>query len=222
MDELEARLTAEERALLDGLNSPPRIQAFLDSIPYSTDSIYRSPLRVLRERVAHCFDGALFAAAALRRIGYPPLIVEMLPNERDDDHLLAVYKKDRCWGAVAKSNFVGLRYREPVYRSLRELIMSYFEVFFNALGEKTLRGSTLPLNLSAFDRLHWTVSDEAAEQIAARLDRVRRVAVLTPTMIEGLSLADERSLKAGLLGAVEAGLFRVERRGFLVCERPQG
>lgn len=222
MDELEARLTARERTLLDGLNSPPRIQAFLDSIAYSTEPIYRSPLRVLRERVAHCFDGALFAAAALRRISYPPLIVEMLPNERDDDHLLAVYRKDRCWGAVAKSNFVGLRYREPVYRSLRELIMSYFEVFFNAVGEKTLRGYTLPLNLTAFDRLHWTVNDEAAEQIAARLDRVRRVAVLTPAMIEGLSLVDERSLKAGLLGAVEAGLFRVEQRDPHACERSRG
>jgi len=222
VDELEARLTAEERTLLDGLNSPARIQAFLDSIAYSTEPIYRCPLRVLRERVAHCFDGALFAAAALRRIGHPPLIVEMLPNERDDDHLLAVYKKDGHWGAVAKSNFVGLRYREPVYRSLRELIMSYFEVFFNAVGEKTLRGYTLPLNLAAFDRLHWTVADEAAEQIAARLDRVRRVAVLTPAMIEGLSLADARSLKAGLLGAVEAGLFRVEKENPGDCERSRG
>lgn len=212
-DELEARLTAEERTLLDGLTTPARIQAFLDSIAYSTEPIYRCPLRVLRERVAHCFDGALFAAATLRRIGHPPLILEMLPNERDDDHLLAVYKKDRHWGAVAKSNFVGLRYREPVYRSLRELIMSYFEVFFNAVGEKTLRGYTLPLNLAAFDRLRWTVADEAAEQIAARLDRVRRVSVLTPAMIEGLSLADERSLKAGLLGAVEAGLFRIKEPG---------
>ena len=211
VDVLERLLTVEERALLGSLSSPARIQAFLDSIPYSTEPIYRSPLRVLRERVAHCFDGALFAAAALRRLGHPPLIVEMLPNARDDDHLLAVYKQDRHWGAVAKSNFVGLRYREPVYRSLRELIMSYFEVFFNAVGEKTLRGYTLPVNLAAFDRVHWMVSDEAAGRIAERLDRARRMPVLAPAMINGLSLADERSLRAGLLDAVEAGLYKVEK-----------
>lgn len=211
VDVLESLSTVEERALLGSLSSPARIQAFLDSIPYSTDPIYRSPLRVLRERVAHCFDGALFAAAALRRLGHPPLIVEMLPNARDDDHLLAVYKQDRHWGAVAKSNFVGLRYREPVYRSLRELIMSYFEVFFNAVGEKTLRGYTLPVNLATFDRVHWMVSDEGAERIAERLDRARRMPVLTPAMISGLSLADERSLRAGLLDAVEAGLYKVEK-----------
>ena len=131
-------MSPSERQLLSGLESPAAIQAFLNTIPYSEDHFYRCPLRVLRERKGHCFDGALFAAMALRRIGYPPLILELIPNERDDDHILALFKQDGCWGAVAQSNFTGLRYREPVYRSLRELVMSYFEDFFNSVGEKTL------------------------------------------------------------------------------------
>ncbi|MFH1212857.1 MAG: hypothetical protein V1681_02115, partial [Candidatus Neomarinimicrobiota bacterium] len=152
VQEFDKRLTAAELALLDGLDSPLKIQVFLDETPYSTEPIYRSPLSVLRDRKAHCFDGALFAAAALRRLSYPPLILEMLPNKRDDDHLLALYQKDGFWGAVAKSNFTGLRSREPIHRTLRELILSYFEDFFNIASEKTLRGYTLPLNLTTCDR----------------------------------------------------------------------
>jgi len=127
----ERMLADTERGMISGLTSPARIQAFLDDIAYSTDDFYRCPLRVLRERTAHCFDGAVFAAAALRRLGHPPLILDLLSNGRDDEHLLALFKVDGHWGAVAKSNFVGLRFREPVYRSLRELAMSYFEQYYN-------------------------------------------------------------------------------------------
>ncbi|MBC7264833.1 MAG: hypothetical protein H5T64_10840 [Chloroflexi bacterium] len=205
-------MTEPERELLAGLTSPIRIQVFLDELPYSTDAIYRCPLRVLRERVAHCFDGALFAAAALRRLGHPPLILELLPNGRDDDHLVALYKCDGHWGAVAKSNVVGLRFREPVYRTLRELVMSYFEQYFNVEGEKTLRGYTMPLNLKVFDKYNWMVSDEPLERIAQRLDQMRRVSILTPSMAAKLAPVDERSLQAGLLGANEAGLFKPPRK----------
>ncbi|MBI4881426.1 MAG: hypothetical protein HY812_17455 [Planctomycetes bacterium] len=190
------------------MKSPGEIQAFLDGAPYSTEAIYRCPLRVLRERVAHCFDGALFAAAMLRRLGHAPLIVDLLPNDRDDDHLLALYKRDRHWGAVAKSNFVGLRFREPVFRTLRELVMSYFEHYYNVAGEKTLRGCTVPLNLKAFDRLGWMSRDEPLEAIAARLDQIRRVSVVTEAMAAGLLPVDRRSYDAGMLGVDEAGLYR--------------
>jgi len=201
-------LTATELAVMNGLDSPLKIQTFLNETPYSTEAIYRSPLTVLRDRRAHCFDGALFAAAALRRLGYPPLIVEMLPNERDDDHLLAVYKRDNYWGAVAKSNFVGLRYREPIHRTLRELLLSYFEDYFNIAGEKTLRGYTLPLNLVTCDRWNWMTDDEHLDEIANRLDRQRRVTLLTPAMEQNLAPVDPRTLKAGLLGADQEGLYK--------------
>ena len=205
-------LSKTERTLMAKLNSPSGIQAFLDGFAYSTEEVYRCPLRVLRERIAHCFDGALFAAAALRRIGFPPLLLEMLPNDRDDDHMLAPYKMNGHWGAVAKSNFVGLRFREAIYRTLRELVLSYFEQYYNVEREKTLRGYTAPLNLKAFDRFNWMVSDEPLEQIATRLGEIRKTSVVAPQMIAKLSLVDPRSYQAGLLGAVEGGLYRPSRR----------
>jgi hypothetical protein len=209
----DQHLTLSERQILGRLTTPGKIQTFLDELAYSTEKTYRCPLRVLRERVAHCYDGALFAAAMLRRLGYPPLILEMLPNRRDDDHLLAPFKQDGHWGAVGKSNFVGLRYREPVYRTLRELIMSYFEQFYNLEREKTLRGYTLPMNLRAFDRTGWMVKDEPLDWIAEKLDRMRRVRVLTPRMVKRLSPLDARAYQAGLLGTNPRGLYRPSPRG---------
>jgi hypothetical protein len=211
--DLDRRLTPAERRLFASLKTPPRVQAFLDSLDYSTDPVYRSPLRVIRERTAHCFDAAVLAAAALRRAGHPPLILELVPNAHDDDHLLALFKRNDHWGAVAKSNFSGLRYREPVYRTLRELALSFFEQYYNVARRKTLRGYTLPLNLGSFDRDGWTVRDEPLWAIADRLDRQRRVVVATPRMAAGFSPVDERSYRAGLLGSVIAGLYRPQGKG---------
>lgn len=204
----EKALNNQELKTMSKLNSPNKIQAFLDAIPYSSESIYRCPLQVLRDRVANCFDGALFAAAALRQIGFPPLILDMIPDSRDDDHVLALYKQDGHWGAIAKSNFVGLRFREPIHRNLRELVLSYFDQYYNIKREKTLRGYTLPLNLKTFDKFDWMVSDKSMERIAQRLDEIRRFFLLTPKMIAGLSTVDERLYKAGLQGTNEAGLFK--------------
>ncbi|MBI4732028.1 MAG: hypothetical protein HY781_07880 [Chloroflexi bacterium] len=209
LNKFETQLSPDERKLLDGLNSPTKIQSFLNGIPYSADEFYRCPLRVLRERKAHCFDGALFAAMALRRIGRPPLILELIPNARDDDHILALFKKNDHWGAVAQSNFTGLRYREPVYRSLRELVMSYFEDFFNTAGEKTLVGYRGPINLKVFDDLDWMSSDAGLERLSTLIDRYRIQPVITDEMAASLTPVDERSLHAGLMGANEAGLFKI-------------
>ncbi len=208
VEAFEQSLSQSERQVMAQLTTPQDIQAFLDEVPYSAEATDRCPLRVLRERIAHCLDGALFGAAALRRLGYPPLIVDMLPRARDDDHVLALYKQEGHWGAVAKSNYAGLRFREPVYRTLRELVMSYFEHYYNVRREKTLSSYTMPLNLKMFDKLNWMVSDEPLETIVQRLDKMRRVPVLTETMIARLSPVDERSYQAGLLGANEAGLYK--------------
>lgn len=204
--------TPEQLGIFDRLRSPAAIQDFLLALPYSAEERYRSPRSVLTDRVAHCFDGCLFAAAALRYLGYPPLIVELLPTDRDDDHLIAVYKKRRAWGAVAKSNFAGLTYREPIYRNLRELVISYFEQYYNVAREKTLRGYTVPLNLARFDPLHWIGSDDNLDAIAEKLDHVRKVRLITPAQARELSPLDERSYQAGLLGANAEGLFKPEAR----------
>jgi len=207
-NDLESPFKKDELNLIRSFASPRKIQDFLDETPYSADEFYRCPLRVIRDRKAHCFDGAVFAAAMLRRIGYPPLILELLPNARDDDHLLAVYKINGFWGAVGQSNFSGLRFREPIYHTLRELVMSYFEQFYNVVREKTLRGYGLPMNLARYDALGWEIQDEPLDQIAKDLDRQRHFSLLTPEQEAHLSLLDERSTKAGLSGSVDAGLWK--------------
>lgn len=201
-------LTGSERRLLARLSCPVRIQAFLDDLTYSHEDSYRCPLRVLRDRKAHCYDGAVFAAAALARLGYPPLVVNLFPKTRDDDeHLLAIYRQHGAWGAVAKSNFVGLRFREPIHRTLRELVISYFEHYYNLAREKTLRSYTRPLNLTAFDRQQWLTRDETMDLIADRLSAMRRMPLMERSMIAGLSAMDERSYQGGLWGADLSGLY---------------
>jgi hypothetical protein len=204
------RLRISDRKILDGLNTPFKIQSFLDTLHYSEDEFYRCPMRVLRDRKAHCFDGGLFAAMALRRLGHPPLILELIPNGRDDDHILALFKQAGHWGAVAQSNFTGLRFREPVYRTLRELVMSYFEDYFNAAGEKTLAAYRGPINLRIFDRLDWMSSDAGLESLASAMDRYRILPVLSKEMSAGLSPVDDLSLRAGMLGTNQAGLFKIK------------
>lgn len=212
VETFDQALTKVERKVMARLSSPIKIQAFLDELPYSAEKIYRCPLRVLRDRTAHCFDGALFAAAALRRLGHPPLVLEMIPNDRDDVHLLALRKHERYWGAVAKSNFVWLRFREPIYRTLRELVLSYFEQYYNVQREKTLRGYTVPLNLKTFDKFNWMVSDDHLERIAQRLDEIRKVPLIKEQMSANLSLVDRRSYQAGMFGVNKAGLYKLPRK----------
>jgi len=206
---LEECLSPDRLRILADLDSPYRIQAFLDALPYADEKFNRCPLRVLQDGRANCFDGALFAAAALRRLGHPPVIVDLLAAPgTDDDHTIAIYRRDGFLGAVAKSNCVGLRFREPVYRSLRELVMSYFEFYFNVEGEKTLREYTSPLNLKSFDYLDWTCCDEGLEPIIRHLGTLRRFPVITPQMAAALSPVDARTYEAGFLGANPAGLYR--------------
>jgi hypothetical protein len=208
-NQFEAQLTDAQRALLDGLATPATIQAYLDSIPYAPENRNRCPLNVLRDRRAHCLDGALFAAMALLRIGQPPVVIDLLPEPgTDDDHVLAIYKCNGHFGAIAKSNYAGLRFREAVYRTLRELVMSYFEVFYNVQGAKTLRSYTRPLNLRVFDALNWTVDDGGADAIETRLKALCRFPLLTPALEAVLTPVDARSYEAGMLGTNLAGLYQ--------------
>jgi len=118
----------EEIKFLKTLNSPVKIQDFLDSIAYNHHEDSKSPRYVMKHSNAHCLEGAVFAAACLKNLGFSPLIVD-LRAVNDDDHLIAVYKVNNGWGAIAKSNFTTLRFREPFYRTLRELCMSYFDFY---------------------------------------------------------------------------------------------
>jgi hypothetical protein len=209
LNDLENHLNEEQLNLWLSLDHPYKIQAFLDETPYSAEDRNRCPLNVMQDRQAHCLDGALFAAAALRRLGDPPLVVDIFPDPgMDDDHVLAIFRRHGRLGAVAKSNFVGLRYREPVYRGLRELVMSYFDDFFNLNGVKTLRYYTRPLELSAFDRLEWTISDEGVDAIEKRLLKRHRIPLLLPGQASNLVKIDPLSYKAGMLNVNYAGVYK--------------
>lgn len=198
-------LTDKETRILKRLNAPEKIQRFIDfELAYNKErdgETCRSPRRVLRDRIGHCFEGALLAAAALRVNGHPPLVVD-LEAVRDDDHIVAVFKHHGHWGAIGKSNYAGLRFREPVYRTIRELVMSYFEHYYNLDAEKTLRRYSRPINLARFDRIHWMTAEEDLWKINNYLLAVKHYPVLTPKMARSLSRVDPRLYEAGKVGMV--------------------
>jgi hypothetical protein len=162
---------------------------------------------VIRNRRAHCLEGALFAAACLRYIGYPPLVLD-LKAENDDDHVIAIFKVKGFWGAVAKSNFTTLRYREPVYRTLRELSMSFFDMYFNSIGEKTLRSYSLPQNLSRFDYMNWMTTEEDLDVIGNYLTDVKHISLINPEQVGKLDIVGDYLLKSSLIGSNPAGLYK--------------
>jgi hypothetical protein len=199
--------TPRERATLAKLETPTKLQQWLNGIAYNSEPGTASPRRVMRERKANCFEGALFAAAALRFHGHAPLVVN-IRSWNDDDHVLAVFRRNDAWGCVAKSNFTVLRFRDPVYRSIRELMMSYFDVYFNSIGQKTLRGYSVPFDLSRFDGDNWMTTEEDVSDIGDTLDRARHYPVLTRAQIRDLQITDPDLVKAGLMGAKVVGLFK--------------
>jgi hypothetical protein len=208
-NDLEPHLDNSQLEQFHRLTTPAEIQAYLDETPYSTEDANRTPLQVMQDRVAHCLDGGIFAAAALRRLGYPPLLVDIFPDPgQDDDHVLAIFKVDGFYGSVAKSNFTGLRFREPVYRSIRELVSSYFESYFNVHGVKTLRTYTRPLNLKRFDRLGWAWKQAGVDIIERQLLSLPRFTLISPAVIDFLSPVDPLSYKAGTLATNPEGLYK--------------
>ena len=193
-----------QRAVFRRLTTPQKIQRFLDELAYNKEpqgpTCY-SPRRALELATAHCMEGALMGAAALRVLGHPPLLMD-LEAVRDDDHVLAVYLERGHWGALAKSNYAGLRSREPVYRTLRELAMSYFEHYFNLKGEKTLRRYSRPVNLKRFDRIQWMTSAEDVWVIPEYLVEIPHRDLLAPAMERRLGRMDARLMAAGQVGTV--------------------
>jgi hypothetical protein len=191
--------TPAERRMVRALKDPYGIQRFLDDLPYHLATTAWSPRRVLRERTAHCLEAAIFGAAALRTLGLPPLLLD-LEGEQDSDHVIAVFKQRGHWGAIAKSNFAGLRHREPVYRTLRELAMSYFEMYFNLRGDRSLRTFSQPVDLRRFDDLDWMTTERDIWFIPEHLLEISHTRLLTPAMAKRLHRVGERSLAAGLVG----------------------
>lgn len=204
------QLSKEEEIFFEQFKSPSDIQLFLNSIRYNPDYITNSPRLVMHKQMANCFEGALFGAAVLRMLGNKPLIVDLMAYN-DDDHVIAVFKQNNLYGAVAKSNTTTLRFREPVYRSIRELVMSYFDFYFNTLGDKSLRSYSNPVNLARFDKSNWMTTDEDLEFIGDYLFTIKHNKILDAKSIRSLSPADKEVLEICFIGSVPEGLFKPKK-----------
>ena len=186
--------------ILSGLKTPKKIQDFLNKLKMNFekdgDTNY-SPMSVLEKKTCHCMESAALAALALRVNGYPPLLVDLRANKNDFDHVIAVFKKDGKWGAISKTNHAVLRYREPIYKSIRELAMSYFHEYLDDKGRKNLRSFSRPVNLKIFDKLGWMTTREEIDYMPEYLDAVRHFPILDRKQVRGLRKADEVEITAG-------------------------
>lgn len=193
----------EELRVLKKLTTPAKIQDFVNALAPNFEErgdTLMSPRRVLREGKAHCMEGALLAAAALWIGNAKPLILDLKTVPADDYHVVALFRKHGRWGAISKTNHAVLRYREPVYKSIRELAMSYFhEYFLNKNGKKTLRSFSRPLDLSRYLKRGWTTDEEDLWYIYDALDKTPHEQVLTKSMVAELRKADPIEIEAGKL-----------------------
>jgi len=204
-------LNKEELKIFRKLNSPKKIQRFLDELPINWEEngdTCMSPRMVLKQGKAHCIEGAIFAAAVLKFHGIKPLIVDMEASDNDDDHVIAVFRKYDKWGAITKTNHGVLRFREPVYRDIRELIMSFFHEYFDTKGRKNLRAYSMPVNLSIFDKLNWVTSEEDVWFIPEHLCEIDHIALVNRKQIANLSKPCEIEKAVGNLVEWEDPLKR--------------
>jgi hypothetical protein len=191
-----------EIKVLNKLNTPQKIQDFLNKIPINFEEdggTARSPRQVLKLRKAHCIEGALLAAVALWYHGHKPLLLDLVTTKNDDDHVVALFKQNGFWGAISKTNHAVLRYREPVYKTVRELAMSYFHEYFKDTGQKTLRKFSRPYDLSKIKNKDWLTSGEDLWEINNALDDYFHYNILTPKQIKNLRLAEKIEVEAGKL-----------------------
>ena len=198
LSDFHAHLRRDLGAKFLSLKTPFAIQEYLDSLPYVGEARDRSPLNVMLDGQCHCLDGGFLAALALWQIGFKPLLIDLVPEPgTDDDHVLALYQVDRRWGAVAKSNYVNLGFREPVYKNLHELVMTYFEHYVSIDQSKTLRGHTRPFDASRYTHLNWAWDEAGANQLYHKHFYGRKtISLITPRMAKRLNSVTERAYAA--------------------------
>jgi hypothetical protein len=182
------------------LSTPQKIQDYLNSLTFNfrEDGFYCSPTFVVKNKKADCLEGAIFAAYALEKLGHKALIVDLRSSKKpfDYDHVIAVFQIDGCWGAISKTNHAVLRYRDPIYESVRELVMSYFNEYFLEDGKKTLREYSEPLNLNKFNKLDWRNTEKSLWPIHGALDKTKHHKILTPKQIKNLRKVDKIEIEA--------------------------
>lgn len=204
MKENSGSFSAKEQKLFKKLNTPKKIQDFINSIPinFEKDGVTcMSPARVLREKRAHCIEGAMLAAYILSTHGHPPLLMDLRvakKNTKDFDHVVALFKVSGYWGAISKTNHAVLRYREPIYKTLRELALSYFHEYFTNDGKKNLRDFSKPFNLRQFGR-GWVYEEKDLWKVPLALNKVAHFPLLTRSQTQNLRRADKIEIRAGKL-----------------------
>ena len=192
----------QEIKLFRRLNSPKKIQDYLNTLPFNFErngDTCMSPRQVMCERTAHCMEWSVFAAAVLEFYGKRPLLLDLRSTNNDYDHVVAVFKQFGCFGAIGKTNHAVLRYREPIYKTIRELAMSYFHEYFLNNGKKTLREYSDLLDLNYFDKLNWRTSEKNLFEIPEYLDAIKHHNILSPVQIKNLRPADKIEIEAGKL-----------------------
>ena len=202
MHENRFGLTDEELILLRGLSTPLKIQDYLDTLPVNHEKrgeTCMSPRRVIREQKAHCIEGALLAATALWLRGEKPLLLDLKTLKGDDDHVVALYQRGGCWGAISKTNHATLRFRDPIYKSVRELAASYFhEYFLDSTGQKTLRSYSGAFSLKRYGT-KWITTEDDLWDLAYDLDVSRHFPLFPKGNEQYIRLADSMERKAGVL-----------------------
>ncbi len=190
--------TKQEIAAMKKLNTSANIQDFLNALTFNFEKggeTLQSPLMCLRSGKAHCFEGALLGAYILSLHDFPPLVLHLETARDDYDHVIAPFKINGLWGALSKTNHAVLRYREPIYKNIRELVVSYFHEYFLDNGEKTLRRYSAPLNLNVFED-GWATEDGDLWGIDEELDKVKHYDIL-PKDFKKLRKADKVEIRAG-------------------------
>ena len=198
-ERLRALLTADERGVLARLSSPTKVQDFVDHVPVNleeTGETILSPRRVLRENRAHCIEGALFAAACFAYHGQPPLILNFQASTIDVDHVVTLFRRGRLWGAISKTNHAVLRWRDPVYRTVRELAMSYFHEYLVSSGQKTLRTVSRPFDLRRYAPARWVTAEEDLLWLQEELDDSPHVRLVPSKIIPRLRNASPLEQRA--------------------------
>ena len=211
MREWVARMAAPDRVekIIGKLKNPWEIQRFVSAIPYNPEDYCKSAERVLLERSAHCMEGALLASLLLERLGHEPALLHFRAH-RDDDHVVSVFKENGRWGAVGKSNTTLLAWRPPLYRSVQDLLLSYFPFYFNTKGQMSLVAWAGPIRLKRYEHWEWRSGAGDVGDLSAHFyDSEKSKPILTARRIEKLPLADRMLVEACFLGANKKGLYQV-------------
>lgn len=208
---MRAILSSSERAVFNTLSTPDRIQTYLEALPqnfsYSAGGTCRSPRRLLRDKKAYCFEGAVFAAAALAYHGRTPWLLDLQTTDDDEDHVLALFKEGGLWGAISKTNYPVLRWRDPVYKSVRELAMSYFhEYFLPDSGKKTFFAYSKPFDLSRYAAERWVVAEESLDWLAEAMDASPHLPTVPKPLLR-------KARRATALERTAAAVSEWERKG---------